>query len=50
MSNEALANVNPRVISMWEHNGWGDSIHFMNDALPRRVTGHMRRVINEGDN
>lgn len=41
-------NVKPRVISMWEHSGWGNSIYF-SDWNTRRVTGHLTPTPKEGD-
>lgn len=38
----------PRIISMWEHSGWGDSIYFT-DWDKRRVAGHLTPTPKEGD-
>lgn len=40
--------VMPRIISMWEHSGWGDSIYFT-DWNKRRVAGHLTPTPKEGD-
>ena len=37
-----------RVINMWEHNGWGDSMYFIS-FQGRRVTGHMWQKPRIGD-
>ena len=43
-----LGAVMPRIISMWEHSGWGDSIYFT-DWDKRRVAGHLTPTPKEGD-
>ena len=43
-----IGAVMPRVISMWEHSEWGNSIYFT-DWYKRRVAGHLKPVPKEGD-
>lgn len=38
----------PRIISMWEHSGWGNSIYFLNYDK-RRIAGHLSPTPKEGD-
>ena len=43
-----VGDVMPRIISMWEHSCWGNSIYFT-DWDNRRVTGHLTPTPKEGD-
>jgi len=38
----------PRIISMWEHSGWGNSI-FFTDWDKRTVAGHLNPTPKKGD-
>lgn len=46
--NSSLGVVMPRIISMWEHSGWGNSINWM-DWDKRKVYGHMTPTPKKGD-
>ena len=37
-----------RIINLWEHKGWGDSIYWL-DYDRRSLTGHLRPTPIEGD-
>ncbi len=43
-----LGGVMPRIIKMWEHSGWGNSIYFT-DYKRMRIAGHFSYRINKGD-
>ena len=46
--NSSLGVIMPRIISMWEHSGWGNSINWM-DWDKRRVYGHLTPTPKKGD-
>jgi hypothetical protein len=47
-ANIKLVVKEPRVISVWMHNAWGNSIFFL-DWERRRVSGHLKEIPEEGD-
>ena len=40
--------MNPRIVKMWEHKGWGDAISWLNFD-DRSITGHMMPKPQVGD-
>ena len=46
--NVAIQDIIPRIISMWEHSGWGNSINWR-DWEKRSIYGHLNQIPKKGD-
>lgn len=40
--------IEPRIIPMWDHTGWGNAIYFINWE-ERKVAGHLYPIPEKGD-